>query len=56
MKSVREISSKKLYHIIIRGINKQDIFLDDLEKKKFKSEILKTKEKFGYLLYASSYL
>lgn len=52
MKSVREISSKKLYHIIIRGINKQDIFLDDLDKKKFKREILKTKEKFGYLLYA----
>lgn len=52
MKNIREISPNKLYHIIIRGINKQDIFLDDQDKKKLRREILKTKEKFGYLLYA----
>ena len=32
-------------HCIMRGINKQDIFLDTQDKKKkFKSEIIKTKE------------
>lgn len=45
-------SSLNLYHIIIRGINKQDIFLDEQDKNKFLKELLKTKEKFEFKLYA----
>ena len=40
------------YHLIIRGINKQDIFFDDYDKKKFLKEIERTKEKYQYEIYA----
>ncbi len=40
------------YHIIIRGINKQDIFFDNYDKKKFLEELLKTKNKYDYDIYA----
>lgn len=52
MREARKITQNKIYHVIIRGINKQDIFLDNQDKGKFKKELKKTKEKFGYLLYA----
>lgn len=48
----RDRSSLNCYHIITRGINKQDIFFDDNDRKKFLKEINKTKEKYGYALYA----
>ena len=32
-------SSLNLYHVIIRGINKQDIFNDNQEKKKLMKEL-----------------
>ena len=40
------------YHIIIRGVNKQDIFFDEMDKNKFLNEIIKTKEKFEFEIYA----
>ena len=40
------------YHIIIRGNNKQDIFFDEMDRKKFIEELEKTKEKYNYCLYA----
>ncbi len=45
-------SSLNLYHIIIRGINKQDIFIDKQDKSKFIKELLLAKEKFNFKLYA----
>lgn len=39
------------YHIIIRGINKQDIFFDDSDKEKFIDIIKKIKEEFKFELY-----
>ncbi len=48
----RVCSSINLYHIIIRGINKQDIFIDDQDKNKFMKELAKAKEKFNFKLYA----
>jgi len=44
-------SSTKVYHVILRGNGKQDIFLDDEDKGKFLKEIKNTKEKYGYELY-----
>ena len=41
-----------LYHVIIRGINKQDIFIDDQDKRKFIKEVFLAKEKFEFKLYA----
>ncbi len=48
----RDRSPLNCYHIITRGINKQDIFFDDNDRKKFIKEISRTKEKYEYELYA----
>ena len=34
------------YHIIIRGVNKQDLFFDDSDKEKYKKIVKEAKEKF----------
>lgn len=52
MREARNLTQSKLYHVIIRGINRQDIFLDNQDKRKFKKKLKNTKEKFEYLLYA----
>ena len=46
----RMYSELKVYHIIIRGIDKQDIFLDTYDKDKFLKIIDDTKEKYNYSL------
>lgn len=51
-KSYRKFGKKRINHVIIRGINKQEIFLDKQDKEKFIKEIVKTKEKYHYELYA----
>lgn len=45
-------SSLNLYHVIIRGINKQDIFIDNQDKNKLMKELSIAKEKFNFKLYA----
>lgn len=51
-RKARSRSSLNLYHIIIRGINKQDIFIDQQDKNKFLKELMISKEKFDFKLYA----
>ena len=46
----------KVYHVIIRGINKQDIFLEKEDFFKFIQEIKNTKEKYKYQIYAYSFM
>ena len=48
----RMFGPKKTNHIVMRGINKQDIFLDKQDKEKFIKEIENTKKKYDYELYA----
>ena len=48
----RKVSSTKVYHVILRGNDKQNIFFDEQDYKKFTKEIKNTKEKYGYELYA----
>lgn len=48
----RKKSNTNVYHIIIRGINRQNIFLDEQDFKKFLKEIKRTKKLYGYELYA----
>ena len=48
----RKVSKTKVYHVILRGNDKQDIFLDNQDYKKFLKEVKNTKEKYGYELYA----
>ena len=47
----REQSDTGAYHIMLRGINRQDIFHDQGDKKKFVSTIKKYKEISGYNIY-----
>ncbi len=42
----------KMYHVIIRGINKQDIFFDEQDKYKFIKELIRVKEKYEIKIYA----
>lgn len=48
----RQKSSTRVYHVILRGNAKQDIFLDKQDYCKFYKEICNTKEKYSYELYA----
>ena len=48
----REKSNTNVYHIIVRGINRQDIFLDKQDFMKFLKEIERTKKTYLYELYA----
>ena len=48
----RKISMTKVYHIILRGNDRQDIFFEDQDYKKFLRLIIITKEKYQYEIYA----
>ena len=48
----RTISNTKVYHTILRGNDKQDIFYDEQDYKKFLKEIINVKEKYQCELYA----
>jgi len=48
----REKSYTKIYHIMIRGINKEKIFLDKEDNYKFKKDLKLAKERYQFDLYA----
>ena len=48
----REISNSKLYHTIIKGIDAQDIFYDDQDRRFFLKQILKLKKEINYDIYS----
>lgn len=48
----RQISKTNVYHTMIRGNDKQDIFLDEQDYYKFLKEVKNTKIKYKYQLYA----
>lgn len=48
----RQISSTKVYHIILRGIDKQDIFLSEKDYNKFLEILKETKKQYEYDIYA----
>lgn len=45
-------SSTGIYHVMLKGIDGRDIFLDDEDKGKFVENILKAREKSNFELYA----
>lgn len=51
-RKARKFSNTKVYHIMLRGDDKQDIFFEEQDYKKFIKEILNTKEKYQYELFA----
>jgi len=51
-RTAREKSKSGIYHIILRGINKQIIFEDEEDAEKFMQTLEDNKEKSGYKIYA----
>ena len=50
-RTAREKSKSGIYHIILRGVNKQIIFEDDEDAEKFMHTLEDYKEKSGYKIY-----
>ena len=48
----RRISNTGVYHIMIRGVNKQEIFRDDEDRKSFIQILKYYKEKYDTKIYA----
>ena len=48
----RRKSQSNVYHCMLRGINKQDIFFDDKDYLEFQNIIRKTKKNYLYQLYS----
>lgn len=48
----RKYSEIKVYHITIRGIDKQDIFFNECDRRKFIDIIKETKENYNYDIYS----
>jgi REP element-mobilizing transposase RayT len=51
-RKAREKGASEIYHIIMRGINRQNIFEDEEDYTKFIQTIQRYKEKSGYEIYA----
>lgn len=51
-RKAREKSQSGIYHIIMRGINRQNIFEDEEDYIKFKQAVIQYKDKSGYEIYA----
>jgi len=51
-REARKLSSTKIYHVMIRGNRKQDIFLEDEDRFRFIKVLKKVKQKKEYMLYA----
>ncbi|GBF32390.1 hypothetical protein DCCM_0584 [Desulfocucumis palustris] len=47
----REKSSTGIYHVMLRGIDKREIFLDDQDREKFLFYLSRAKEKSNYIIY-----
>ncbi len=51
-RSARKKSSTGIYHIVLRGINKQPIFIDDEDNRVFLMKLLAYKKNGAYEIYA----
>lgn len=51
-RKARQKSSSGIYHVMMRGINRQTIFEDEEDYGKFLQTILKCKAKCGYTIHA----
>lgn len=48
----RQLSPTKIYHIVFRGLNKQDIFRDDRDYERLLRRLLELKKELGFQIYA----
>src|SRR6056297_803397 len=50
-RQARKRSSTVIYHVMLRGIDRKDIFLDDEDRRKFLESIIKAKKKGKFKIY-----
>ena len=50
-REAREKSKTGIYHVLLRGIDKRDLFLDDDDRRKFVRNLEQAKEKGGLDVY-----
>ncbi len=55
-RTARKRSESGIYHIILRGINRQAIFNDDEDRKKFKDTLRRYKEVCEFYLYGYCFM
>lgn len=46
------LNDSKVYHVILKGVNKQELFFEDSDRIKFLKLLKETKEKYNYEIYA----
>ena len=51
-RKAREVSETGMYHILLRGIDKKKIFLDEEDKRKFIDIMFKKRDRGNFKLYA----
>ena len=51
-RQARKKSESGIYHVMLRGINKQQIFEDEEDRLKFLDTLAQYKEQCGYSIYA----
>lgn len=51
-RQARKKSSTNIYHIMLRGINRQEIFLDDRDRRHFIKYVKQVKKESPFILYA----
>lgn len=51
-RSARKYSNSKVYHIILKGIDSQNIFYDDSDRIHLKKQLANVKKVFDYTIYA----
>ena len=52
IKIPRYYSPSKIYHIILKGIDNQNLFYDDSDRRIFLNHLVKTKKDFNFNLYS----
>ena len=48
----RKMGNSKIYHIMIKGIDGQNIFYDDKDRRNFLRKFLENKKEFNYAVYS----
>lgn len=51
-RQARRKSASRIYHVMLRGINQQQIFEDEEDGLRFLDTLAKYKERCGYEIYA----
>ena len=51
-RTARQYSQSNVYHIILRGIDRQDIFYEDIDRYVFKTQLKTVKDDYKYEIYS----